>query len=90
MLHTRQTFPLGCSVAAQLVRDEDAWHVPAALEQFAEDLLRCTLVPSALRQDIQHVALLVNCPPQVVPLPVDLEEDFIQMPLVPGPCAPPT
>lgn len=40
------------------------------------------LVATALHQDIQHIAILINRPPQVVDLPVDFEKDLIQMPFV--------
>ncbi len=83
MLHMLQHLPPGCSVACQLVRDEYARHILAALEELAEELFGSTLVPATLHQYVQHVALLVFSPPQVVRLPVDLEEDFVQMPLIP-------
>jgi hypothetical protein len=36
------------------------------------------------------MALLIDRPPQVVPLAMDGEEDFIQMPLIARPGAPPS
>jgi hypothetical protein len=41
-----------------------------------------------LDQDIQDMALLIDRPPQVVPLAMNGEEDFIQMPLIARPGAP--
>jgi hypothetical protein len=36
-----------------------------------------------LDQNIQNVAILINCSPQIVNAAIDLEEHFIKMPLVP-------
>jgi hypothetical protein len=37
-----------------------------------------------LPQDIQHVALLIHRPPQIVPLPLDGEKHLIEMPFIAG------
>jgi hypothetical protein len=42
----------------------------------------------ALHQDVQHHAVLVNGPPQVPLHAVDLDEDLVQVPLVPRPRLP--
>ncbi len=70
MLHAWQYLSFRCSIATELVCDDHPWYVLAALEQLAEELLSCTLVAAALYQDIQHVALLVYCPPEIVSIPV--------------------
>jgi hypothetical protein len=46
--------------------------------------------PPALQQDVQHVAVLIDRPPQVVEILVDRKKDLIQMPLITwlGPPAP--
>ena len=41
--------------------------------------------PGGLDQDVQDVAVLVDGPPQVLPIAVDLDEDLVQVPLVAGP-----
>jgi hypothetical protein len=35
-----------------------------------------------LDQDVQHVTVLVDSPPEVVLLPIDLEEDLIEVPFI--------
>jgi hypothetical protein len=42
----------------------------------------CSIVPEALRQDIEHIAVLIDCRPQVVGLAVDREKHLIEVPLV--------
>ncbi len=85
MLDTRHDFLPGGLVAAEFVRDQHAWNVRAALEQFAEEFRRRCLVASALNQDIQYVAVLIDCPPQVLRLAIDFQEHFIEEPLVAWP-----
>jgi len=82
VLHTGQDILLGRAIAAKFIGDEPPWNVLAAFEQFAEELLRCRLVPPALDQDIQHVAMLIDGAPQVVRFAADLDENLVQMPFV--------
>jgi hypothetical protein len=39
-------------------------------------------MPPALHQDVKHMAVLVDRPPQVVTLFIDGQEDFIKVPLI--------
>ena len=41
------------------------------------ELLRGFLIAAALDQDIQHVSILIHRSPQVMNMPVDLEEYFV-------------
>ena len=65
MRDTRHDLLVGSRVTAELVGDQHAGAVLAALEQLAEERLGGRLVSSALHQDIEHVPFLVNRPPQV-------------------------
>ena len=40
------------------------------------------LVPPALHQDIEDMAVLIDRPPEVVPLTPNRQKDLIQMPLI--------
>jgi hypothetical protein len=53
-----------------------------ALEQLAEKLLRRVLIASALHENVEHVIILIDSPPQVMPLTIDCQEDLVQMPFV--------
>jgi hypothetical protein len=48
---------------------------------------RSKTVSLRLNQNVNHGAILIDSPPQIMLHPVDLEEDFIQKPFVapPGP-----
>jgi hypothetical protein len=82
VLYTWQEFSLRRAIAFELIRDEDLGHVDQALEEFAEKLLRRLLVPAALDENIQHVAVLVHGAPEIMTFAVDGEEYLIQVPFV--------
>src|SRR5256885_12345500 len=56
-------------------------------KELAKELLGGSLVPPALDQDIQDVALLIDRPPQIVMFALDRQKYFLQVPLVPRPGA---
>jgi hypothetical protein len=82
MFHVWENLPLGSPITFQLISDNDPWSIPAALEQLAEEFLRRLLVSPALHQDIEHAPILIDRPPEIVPLTMNGEKHFIQMPLV--------
>src|SRR5262249_54561565 len=82
MFHPEQDLTLGGTVALELIRNDDAWHVLQPLEQLAKELLRRRLIPPALDQDIEDVVVLIHGAPQVMALPVDRQKDLVEVPLV--------
>jgi hypothetical protein len=42
------------------------------------------LIAARLNQDVDHIAVLIHGPPEIVLLPIDSNQDFIQMPGVAG------
>ncbi len=90
VLGTETQFPMCSNIAPQLVRDHYPGGVLQPFEKLAEKPLCCLRVVTPLDQDIQDVAILVHCPPQVVLLAFDPNENFIKAPSVtrstlPGP-----
>src|SRR4030095_5487193 len=83
MFYSGQDLALGRAVALQLIRDDDPRDIPQALEQLAKELLRRVLIAPALNQDIEDVVVLVDSAPQGMPLPIDRQEDLVEVPLVP-------
>jgi hypothetical protein len=69
--HSREPLPLGCPIAFALICDDHTRHVCESFEQLPEKLLRRLLVPAALYEDVQHVASLVDCLPQIMPCAVE-------------------
>ena len=82
MFDAGQEFPLRGTVALELIGHDDPRDVLAPFEELAEERLRGFLVPPALHQDIEDMTVLIDDPPQIVPLTTDREKDLIQMPLV--------
>jgi hypothetical protein len=82
MFDAGQNLPFGRGITGQLVGDDHAWHVLKSLEELAEKLLGSSLIAPALHEDIQHVPMLINSSPQIVPFAVDGEKHLIQMPLI--------
>jgi len=56
----REDLSLRRAVAFQPIGDDDPWHVPAALEELAEERLGSVLIPPALHENIQDVAVLIH------------------------------
>ena len=50
------------------------------LHGFLEEFQRGLLVPCLRHEAFQHLALVVDGPPQVMPLAIDFHENFIQVP----------
>src|SRR5262245_10686820 len=85
MFDPRQDLALGGPIALQFIGDDDARHVGQPLEKLAKELLCGLLVPPALHQDIQHVPLLLNCPPQIVMFALDGQKHLIEVPFIAEP-----
>jgi len=66
MCHTWEDVLLGRAVAFQLLGDDHARDVRQPLEACAEERLRRVLVPPTLDEHIQHMAVLIHRPPQIV------------------------
>jgi hypothetical protein len=55
---------------------DHARDIAVALEQFAEKALGGLLVTLGGHQNIQHVAKLAHCSPQILDLTIDLQENL--------------
>ena len=82
VFHAGQYLTLRRAVALELIRDDDAWHIPQALKELAEKLLRRLLVAAALHQNVKHIVVLVDSAPQVMALAMDGQKDLTEVPLV--------
>src|SRR5215470_8092618 len=88
VFHPGQYLTLGRAIALQFVRNDDARNVCEALEQLAKKLLRRLRIAPALHQDIEDVVVLIDGAPQVMPLTINRQTHFVQVPLVARPSAP--
>ena len=84
VLNSRHDFSFRRAVALELIRDDHARHVLKTLQQLAEESLRCFLTSLTLHQNIKDIAILIDGPPQIMLLALDLQKHFIQVPFSPG------
>jgi hypothetical protein len=73
---------MGCIIASQFVSDQPPWFTPLAFEQAAEKPFRRALIATPLHQEINGITVLVDGPPQIVPLSLNGDKDFINVPRV--------
>ena len=66
MPNIRQERSVSDAIAAQTVRDEASRLVFQPMQQALEEALGSRAVPPLLHQDVQHDAMLVHRPPQIV------------------------
>ncbi len=61
-----------------------------SLEEFAKEALRSEGASTALNEDVEHLACVIDRPPQPATLAVDHQTEFIEVPDVgTGPVRPP-
>ena len=73
---------MGRPVARQFVGNEAKRFVSLPLQELSEESSRCTPVPTGLNENIDHVTVLIHGAPEILALPVDRDEDFVQVPCV--------
>src|SRR5712692_1214280 len=57
---------VGGRVTAQLVRDQAPWHLALPFQQFPEEAAGCTPIAPGLQEDVDHIAVLVDGPPEIL------------------------
>jgi len=82
MFHPWQDLPLCGGVAAQLVRDDHARHLPQTAQQLAKETLGGLCIAPALDEDVEHVAVLVDRAPEIMRLALDADEHLVHEPFV--------
>ena len=71
---------VGGRIAAKLIGDESPWLSVLTLQQPTEEAFCCAPVATGLKENIDHVAVLVDCTPKIVPATPDADEQFVQVP----------
>src|SRR5215510_3060058 len=82
VFYARENLALRRAIAFEFIGDDHAWDVEHAFEELAEELLGRVLIASALHENVEDVVVLIDGPPQVMPLTIDCQEDLVQMPFV--------
>ena len=73
---------LGCCVAWEFVGNHSSWRFALSLQHFTEKPLGSTLVFSALHENIDDIAVLVDCAPKIMSLTVYRYHHLIHKPPV--------
>src|SRR5450631_657523 len=68
------------SIRSQIICDELVWDKTIFLQKLAHEFQGGPLVPPALDQHIEDLALSIHGAPKIDHAAIDLEIDFIQMP----------
>jgi hypothetical protein len=80
MFHSRQDFTLGSPITLQFIGDDHPRHIAQFFEELAKESFRCLCVASALHEDIEYVAILIYCSPEVMLFASNGEDYLVQMP----------
>ncbi len=65
------------TVTLQFVGDESKRCLPLTFQKLAEQACRGPAVATRLNEDLNDVSVLINGPPQILPLTVDRDEYFV-------------
>ena len=71
---------MGDTVATQLVGHETSRFLSLTLQEFPKESPRRPPVPTRLDKEVDQVTVLIHCAPEILALPVDRHEDFVQKP----------
>ena len=74
--------PVRDTVASKLVSNETERFPSLTLQELPEESPRRTPVPAGLYENVDHIAVLIHCAPEILALPVDGNEDFVQEPRI--------
>ena len=80
VFHCRHRGTVRGTVASQFVGDQPTGLTALAFEQTAEKAFSRFLISSASHQNINHVTVLVNGPPEIVAFAVYRNKHFVDMP----------
>ena len=83
--HGRHDTQVSSTIAPQLVRHEAPRLAFLPLQQFAEEPSGRTRIALSLNEHVDHVPILIDGPPEIVALALDVDEDFVQVPDVSQP-----
>jgi hypothetical protein len=71
---------VGRRVAAQLVGDQTPWRTALLFQQLTEEAFGRTPIAPGLDEEVDHVAVLIDGPPDVLLATSDVHEQFVQVP----------
>ena len=82
MLRSGKKFTRRDPVAPELVGEEPIGGLALRIQSLAEKPLCSPRVAFTLYEDVEHASVLVDCPPKVVDITIDIDKHFVGVPLV--------
>ena len=70
------------AIASQLVGNEPPRRPALPLQQLSKKALGRTLIATQLNEDIDHITILINGTPEILPSTLDSDEHLVQVPCV--------
>ena len=67
-------------IAFEFIRHQPAGLTALAFEQASEKPFRGTLIAAALHENINHIPILIHRSPEILPLPLNGDEHFVDVP----------
>jgi len=68
------------AIASEFIGDQPSWFTPLAFAQAAENPFSCARITTALHQDVNDITVLIDGPPELRPLALNGDKDFINVP----------
>ena len=85
MDHGRHYGPVSSWIAPPLVGDQSSRDTALTLQQLPKESDGSASIPPRLHQDVKQIAVFVDGPPEVVPLPLQCDEQLVHMPRIAHP-----
>jgi hypothetical protein len=77
MFHARQDLAFGDTIASEFISHNHPQHIAQTLQQLAKEALGRRLVTAALEQNVKHVPMLVDGPPEIMQFASDANEHLV-------------
>ena len=74
--------PMSCIITSEFIGDQPARFTSLAFEKTAEKAFSRTLIATALHENINAIAVLIDGTPQILALPLNGDKDFVDMPRI--------
>jgi hypothetical protein len=75
--HGRHDTPVRCRVAPQLVRHQLPRFAALPLQELAKEPFGRAGISMLLNEDVDHISILVDSPPEIVTPAPDVDEEFV-------------
>ena len=85
VFHAPQDLAFRGAIGSEFIRHDNSGRVARALRQLAKEALGRLRVAAALKQNVEHIPMVIDCPPEVVQFAPDADKPLIHEPLVSGP-----